>query len=329
MEEQKRQRRGQEDQPRNTGQEVQHRVDVADALRQLQPFTKQRVIKAEYLHHPARPADALADMRRQALRRQAGRLRNTHIGRSVPATMQAQRGVGVFGDRFHGNAADFIQRAAADHRTGAAEEGGIPHVVAVLHQAIKQRAFVRRFAKTPQVTFKRVWREEVVRRLHHRQLFLLQEPAHGHLQERAGRHVVAVENRHKLAFGVLQRIVDIPGFRVFVRGARDVMHANVFGELAELFAPAVIEDPDIKLVLRPVDPLRGVNGVFHHVEIFVISRHEDIDRRPLRHIFRQRNRLTVQRPDDLEIAQHQHHPGVGFSEQQDYPAHQAYGVVPV
>ena len=237
--------------------------------------------------------------------------------------------MGVFRHRFHGNAADFIQRAAADHRAGAAEEGRIPHVVPVLHQSIKQRAFVRRFAKSPQVALKRVRGEEVVRRLHHRQLLLFQEPAHGHLQKRTGRHVVAVENRHELALGVLQRVVDIAGFRVLMGGARNVVHPDVFGELAELFAPAVVEDPDIKLVLRPVDPLRSVNGVFHHVEVFVIGRHENIDRRPLRHILRQRDRLTVQRPHDLEIAQHQHHPGVGFSKQQNYPAHQAHGVIPV
>ena len=141
--------------------------------------------------------------------------------------------------------------------------------------------------------------------------------------------MVAVKNRHELALGVLQGVVDIPGFRVFMGGARDVVHPDVFGELAELFAPAVVEDPDIELVLRPVDPLGSVNGVFHHVEVFVVGRHENIDRRPLRHILRQRDRLTVQRPDDLEIPQHQHHPGVGFGEQQNYPAHEAHGIIPV
>ena len=141
--------------------------------------------------------------------------------------------------------------------------------------------------------------------------------------------MVAVENRHELALGVLQGVVDIAGFRVFVGGARDVVHPDVFGELTELFAPAVVEDPDIDLVFRPVDSLRSVNGVFHHVKVFVIGRHKNIDRRPLRHILRQRDRLTVQRPDDLEIPQHQHHPGISFSKQQNYPAHEAHGIIPV
>ncbi len=74
--------------------------------------------------------------------------------------------------------------------------------------------------------------------------------------------MVAVEDRHKFAFGVLKRVVDIPGFSMLVSGTGDVMHADVFGELAKLFAPAVIEDPDIELIFRPVDTLRRINGVF-------------------------------------------------------------------
>ncbi|MNP51570.1 hypothetical protein D3C76_1459020 [compost metagenome] len=62
----------------------------------------------------------------------------------------------IFSDRFDGDTANFVQRFTANHRTGTAEEGGIPHVVPVLHQAVEQRAFVRRFTKTPEVTFKRV-----------------------------------------------------------------------------------------------------------------------------------------------------------------------------
>ena len=80
MEQQKGQRRREEDEARNTGEKVKHGVGVADALHQLQAFAKQRIIEAEYLHHPARPADALADMRGQTLRRQPRRLRDPHIG---------------------------------------------------------------------------------------------------------------------------------------------------------------------------------------------------------------------------------------------------------
>ena len=65
VKEQERQRRGQEDEPRDTGQEVEHGVDVAKTLRQLKPFAYQRVIETENLHHAARPANTLANVRRQ------------------------------------------------------------------------------------------------------------------------------------------------------------------------------------------------------------------------------------------------------------------------
>ena len=65
VKEQKRQRRSQEDQPRNAGQEVEHGVDVAKTLRQLESFPDQGVIKTEDLHHAARPANTLTNVRRQ------------------------------------------------------------------------------------------------------------------------------------------------------------------------------------------------------------------------------------------------------------------------
>ncbi|MNT87841.1 hypothetical protein D3C72_2283130 [compost metagenome] len=79
--------------------------------------------------------------------------------------MQTQGGMGIFGDGFHGDTANFIQRTATQNGAGAAEEGRVPHVVAVLHQAIEQRSFVRRLTKTPQVALKRIRREEVMRGL--------------------------------------------------------------------------------------------------------------------------------------------------------------------
>ena len=169
----------------------------------------------------------------------------------------------------------------------------------------------------------------MVRRLHHRQLFLLQEPAHGHLQERARRHVVAVKNRNKLPGGILQRVVDVPRLSVFVRRTGDVLDANLLRELAERRAVAVIQDPDLELVFRPVDAQRGIDGVLHHAQVFVVGRHEEIDGWPLGRVLWQRNRLAVERPDHLEIAQHQHNPGIGFSKQQHQAAHQTHRVVPV
>ena len=116
---------------------------------------------------------------------------------------------------------------------------------------------------------------------------------------------------------------------MFMSGTGDIFHPHVLRKLAKLFPAAVIEDPDVQLVFRPVDTQRSVNGIFHHVEIFVVSRDKDIHRRPQRHIFRQWHRLTIQRPYYLEVAEHQHNPRVRFSEEQNKPAHQADRIVPV
>jgi hypothetical protein len=160
--------------------------------------------------------------------------------------------VGIFGHRFHGNTANFIQRDAADHRAGAAEEGGVPHVVPVLHQAIEQRAFVRRFRKRPRLRSNGSGEKNGAASASSPALSLSGTSpwsSAGTSASARGRS----QRSNKLAFGILQRVVDVPGFRVFVGGAGDVLHADVFGELAELFAPAVIEDPDVELVFRPVD----------------------------------------------------------------------------
>ncbi|MNH00155.1 hypothetical protein D3C79_593410 [compost metagenome] len=329
VQQQERQRRGKENQPRNAGQEVQHGVGVTQPLRQFQPLAEQRVIQPENLHHAARPTNALANVRRQAFGRQPGGLRNTDIGRGVPATMQTQRGVGIFGDGFHRDAAYLIQRAAAQDGARAAKEGRIPHIVAVLHQAVEQRAFVRGLAETPEVALKRIRRKEVMRGLQHRQLLVFEEPAHGQLQEGASRYVVAVENRHKLAGGLLQRVVDVAGLGVLMGRPGDILHPHLFGEGFEFRSVAVIEEVDIDLLFRPIDTQRGVDRRFHHPKIFVVGRHHQIDRRPGRAVGRQRHRLAVKRPDGLEIAQNQHHPGIGFRRQQQQAADQAERIVPV
>ena len=105
--------------------------------------------------------------------------------------------------------------------------------------------------------------------------------------------MVAVENRDELPFGIFQRIVDVTGFRVFMRGTGDVLYPHFVRELAELGTATVIEDPDFDFILRPVDTQRGVNGVFYHRQVFVVGRHEEVNRRPLGRVFWQRHRLSI------------------------------------
>ncbi|KAG1305486.1 hypothetical protein G6F63_016595 [Rhizopus arrhizus] len=55
---------------------MQHGVGIAEALEQAQPLAQQWVVDAEDLHHAARPADALVDVRAKAVGGQPGRLRD-------------------------------------------------------------------------------------------------------------------------------------------------------------------------------------------------------------------------------------------------------------
>ncbi len=329
VQQQERQRRGEEHQARNAGQEMQHRVGIAEALEQAQALAQQRVVDAEDLHHAARPADALVDVCAEAVGGQAGCLRNAQVGRVPALAVQAQRGVRILGDGLGGKPADGIDGLAPQYRAGAAEKRRVPQIVAVLHQAVEQLAFVGVAAEHLQVAFERIGREEVVRGLHQRQFRVAQEPAAGDLQERTHRQVVAVEDGHQLAIDQGQGVVEIAGLGMAVIGAGDVVDPGALSECAEFFALSIIEDVDAQLVGRPVQAHRCVHGVPHQRQVFVVGGNQHIHRRPLADVGRQRRRAAAQRPRHLHVAQHQHQPGIGFRRQQHHATDQVEGAVPV
>ncbi len=210
--------RGQEDEPRNGVEKMRHRVEVAKPLRESKPRRKERIVGAQDLDHAARPADALADVRREPLGGQAGRLRNVDVGGAPSGHLHAQRSVRIFSDRLHCDAADLVERGAAQHRAGAAEERCIPEIVAVLHDAVEQLALVGNHAELLQIALERIGRIEMVRRLQHGQLAVAQKPAHRHLQKAARGHVVGVEDGHEGRVNGRKRRVDVARLGVFVVG---------------------------------------------------------------------------------------------------------------
>jgi hypothetical protein len=70
--------------------------------------------------------------------------------------------VRVLGDGLYRDATDLEQRRALDYRAGAAEEGGVPEVIAVLDQAVEKAAFIRHAPEGVEIAFERIGREEVV-----------------------------------------------------------------------------------------------------------------------------------------------------------------------
>ncbi|MNO80838.1 hypothetical protein D3C76_720580 [compost metagenome] len=145
-----------------------------------------------------------------------------------------------------------------------------------------------------------------MRRLQHCQLRVLEEPADTHLEERTGRYVVGVENGHELAACDLERFVQVACLGVAVVVTNDVIHADLFAELAEVFAATVVKHMHAQFVLGPVDGLGGEDGDLHNVEGFVIRRDEHIDRRPLARRSAHQYWFASQRPGGLHIAEHQH-----------------------
>ena len=83
VQDQKGERRRQEDETRYARQEVQHGVEVAEPLPQVEPLAKQGVVQAQDLHHAARPADALPYVGGETLGGQPRRQGNADIGGGV------------------------------------------------------------------------------------------------------------------------------------------------------------------------------------------------------------------------------------------------------
>ena len=320
-EEQVSQWRRQVNDARQAVQEVQHRVEVAKALRPAQALAEQRVVDAKDLGHAARPANALPDMARQAFGRQARRLRQREVRGAVAEPMDLERGVRVFGHRLGGDTADLFADGPPQHGARAAKEGRVPEVVAVLDEAVEQLAFVRHCAEGIEVLLERIGREEVVRQLHHAELGLAVEPAQCDLHERPRRDVVAVEDGDELTAGVLQRGVDVAGLGVLVVGAGDVRDTDRLAEHAELFAPPVVQHEDVDLVARPVDGLRGKHRRAHHRQWLVVGRDEDVDGRPDCRVGRHGYGLAAERPSGLDIAEQQHDEGVDLRHQQTRAEH--------
>ncbi len=109
-------RRGEKDETRKSVEEVRHRVEVAETLREGEAAGEERIVDAHDLNHAASPANALPDVPAETVGGEAGCLRNVDVGGAPALGLHAQRGVRVFGDGFDGDAAD-RRRAAVRRRT--------------------------------------------------------------------------------------------------------------------------------------------------------------------------------------------------------------------
>ena len=309
------QRRGEEDEARHRVEEMAHGVEVAEPLREGESGSEERIVGAQYLNHTARPANALADVRGEALRRESRGLRNIDVGRIPLMHLHAQSGVRVFRDGLDGDAADLVECFAAQHGAGTAKEGRVPEVVAVLDDSVKKLAFVGNDAELPEIALKGIGRIKVVRSLHHGEPAVTHKPAHGHLKKAARGHVIRVEDRDQRRMDGFEGGVDVARLGVLVVRARAVANAGIAGELLELRPAAVVEEIDVELCGGPIHVESTQRGVTHHVERLVVCGNEHIDVRPFFGIVGQRDGSAAQRPDGLKVAEKKNDKCVGFGAQ--------------
>ena len=170
--------RAEKDEARQPVQEVEHGVEEAEPLRKAQPLAEEGIVEAEDLNHSARPADALPDVRRKRFRREARGDGLRDEGGLPSEAVELERRVRVFRYGFYGDAADLHEGRAAHDGARAAEHHGVPGVVALLNEVVKERILDRHRALEVQVLLKGIGRIEVMRRLHERDVAVLDEPAH-------------------------------------------------------------------------------------------------------------------------------------------------------
>ncbi len=133
--------------------------------------------------------------------------------------------------------------------------------------------------------------------------------------------MVAVEYADQLAVSQPHGVIEVTRLGVTVVFPGDVANAHRRGEGAELGSLAIVQHIDTHAIRRVIDVLGGQHRVPHHLETLVIGGDVDVHRRPARRIRRHRPDRPLQRPGDLEVPQHQDHPGVALGGQQTVAEH--------
>src|SRR2546422_1039994 len=109
-------------------------VEVAQPLWKGKSAHEQRILRAQDLHHPTRPANPWPNGRRGALGAKPRALWNFDEGIFPTPFLHARPRVGVFISGLSRDAADLIQSLPPEPRPRAAKEARVPQIVAILHE---------------------------------------------------------------------------------------------------------------------------------------------------------------------------------------------------
>ena len=303
-EKQIRQRRGEEHQTRDAVEEVHHRVQIAEPLADFQALAGERIVDPENLRHAARPANPLADVAGQAFGRETRRLRNREIRGGVAEAVQLQRGVRVFGDGLDRDAADLFDHGPAQQRARAAEEGGVPQIVAVLHEAVEQFAFVRHLAEGAEIAFERIGARRSGAAFAASTAACRAGTSRGRSAGTSGSECDRSRRSREIRPAVIfSASLMLPAFawRLCVRIVQltPTSSQNALNSGRRPSSSTWIAD----LVGRIVERERGEDGRLDHRERLVVGRDEDVDGRPKSREGGQRHRRALERPRGLKRAE--------------------------
>lgn len=157
--------------------------------------------------------------------------------------------------------------------------------------------------------------------------------------------MVGIENGDQVAVRMLQPVVEVAGFGMFVAVARQIFDIQIgaqplelvmardcglrfqdFGRIALLQCAAIVEQPHFELVGRIIHRLGGGERVGQKIGIFVIGRNENIDAREILG-FGSALGSWRQRSSNDEEAEHQHRHVVHFGEIEQQPGNEVFQLV--
>ena len=286
---------------------VVHRGEVAQALRDGQTTRRERVHVSDDLQVAFGPAEPLRAVAGKIHWRQAGDEELIQIDRFPPGRLKRERRVHVLGDRAGELAPERLECLAAQHGAGAAEEGGVPVILARHHQVEEDVLLPVQPPHPPaDAVLERIEVVVPLRRLHERHPRIIEEPERA-LQKIGARHVVGIEGGNQGTGRCGERVVPVAGLGMFVGVTGEVVAPEFLAQRLDV-GPAAVVEHERAMRIAHVD--RRAHGLTQQVDLFVEGGDEDIDGRRRR---RRSHGAAAHRPD-LKVVKGEREEPVDLSE---------------
>src|SRR5215468_3518868 len=113
--------------------------------------------------------------------------------------------------------------------------------------------------------------------------------------------MIRVKDSNVVSCGLLQGMIDVACLGMRIVAARDVSRACCSGEIAELLAPAVVQDEDLQFFCGIVQRERCQHRGSHYTQRLVVSGNEHVHRWPVAGIPGQWHGPSLPRSQGLEV----------------------------